>query len=245
MHRFIVDPRSVQDGLAEIRGPELHHLTRVLRLKTGDMVELIDPRGEILSGRLIAIDRSRARVEIISTRREHKDPGDLWLAVGILKGPRMDLIVEKAVEFGITTIIPLKSKHTNPGHYNAGRHERWQRLAAAACKQCGRAVPPEITEPMGLEKLLAESRDFTVRIMFYEGTGTVAAAKLIDLPWRKEGKRLGIIGPEGGFSREEADIARALGLTLAGLGHRVLRAETAAMAAMTLMRVFNDNQELE
>ncbi len=243
MHRFIIDPQAIKNGAVEIVGPELRHLNRVLRLKKGAMVELIDPEGNISAARLITVGKTRALVKIIATRRQKDDCVQTLLAVGILKGPRMDLIVEKAVEFGIGTLVPLLSEHANPGLYAPGRIQRWHRLAIAAGKQCGRAVPLTINEPTGLTDLLASNHDFTVRVLFHERGKTVRAARLIDLPWNKKGKKMAIIGPEGGFSQSEVNLARDMGVSLAGLGPRVLRAETAAMAAMTLMRVFTDQEE--
>jgi len=241
--RFLVPENGVRDGHAEISGPELRHLDLVLRLKKGARVELIEPGGQIHSGEIVSVGRNRARIKIIASRSESNKNSGIILAAGILKGPRMDLIVEKAVEFGIGTIIPLLSAHTNPAHYKPSRRERWQRLIAAACKQCGRTLPPTITEPREIETIVADPRQYPVKIMFYEGDDTVKASRLKGLDWDKEGDKLALIGPEGGFSKEEAELARQNGFTLAGLGSLTLRAETAAMAAMTIMRIFSDQDK--
>lgn len=237
--RFLVEPGAVKGNRAEVSGPELRHLRDVLRLRPGDEVELLDPRGAVLNAVIEEIGRRHAALQVTGRRDDRLD--DTCLAAGVLKGTRMDLVVEKAVEFGIRTLVPLMSRNSAAKTPHAGRIERWQRVAAAACKQCGRAVPLEIAAPTPLDLLLARTTGFSVGLMLHEKEEKTPARELAALPWDRAGLKIVLVGPEGGFSAGEAEAAARAGFFLVGLGQRVLRAETAAMAAMTIIRLFSND----
>ncbi len=238
LRRFLVNPDAIRGRTAEISGPELRHLKDVLRLRPGETVELLDPRGAIMTARIESLGRDRAILAITASRRA-EDTGRTCLAAGILKGARMDLVVEKAVEFGIGALIPLASRHTAAGRPRPGRMERWHRVASAACKQCGRATPLEITAPTELEELLERKDEFALGLMFHEKERKTRGSELAALPWGSAGVKIALVGPEGGFSSDETEKAARAGFVLVGLGRQVMRAETAAMAAMTIIRLFD------
>jgi 16S rRNA (uracil1498-N3)-methyltransferase len=160
------------------------------------------------------------------------------LALGLTKGEKIDFVVEKATELGVQKIIPFTSRYAVPKldeRKIAARAERWQKIALSATKQCGRTQAPEILPLCSVRELLARPWPDALKLFFWEKEAQQSPAQLHEqLP--AVASVLAAIGPEGGFSVEEAQLARAHGFALVRLGQRILRAETAAVAALSLVQ---------
>ena len=240
MARFFLPTQQMQDCRATLIGDELNHLRRVLRLRTEDRVVLFDDAGCEHEGIIRDLSEDRAEIEILrSYRVDNESPLKTILALGLTKGEKMDWVVEKATELGVHTILPFFSSYTVPKlneRKMAQRSERWQKIAVSAAKQCGRARIPEILALTEFRDLLnAVSRD-ALRLLFWEKE---CEQRLSELKETRTviSEVVVTIGPEGGFSAQEAAMALGQGFEAVGLGRRILRAETAAVAALAAVQL--------
>jgi len=181
-------------------------------------------------------------VRIVGVVASDEDPGKtVWVGQGILKGEKLDTVVQKCTELGVTRFSPFMSSRcqgkADPGQ-NRKKHERWQRIGLAACKQCLRPKLMQIDAPVSLADLLRES-DATVRLLFWEEEKEV---HLLDIPDLQKAQSVAVLlGPEGGFSCEEVDLARQLGWSTVSLGKRILRADTATLTAVSIVQFLIGN----
>jgi 16S rRNA (uracil1498-N3)-methyltransferase len=233
-----LDPSSARIVLPE---GEAHHVARVLRLRAGDEVRVFDGRGREWSARLVPSERpSATTVELVEEVAPVPEPSvRVTLAAGILKGDHMDAIVRDATMMGAAEIVPLITEHVmvpKKAWQGTAAFERWQRVAVASAKQCGRAVVPEIAAPIALDAVLAPGSGQTI-VMFVEPAVGVEATPVSRIPTPNDRILLVFIGPEGGWSAAEVTQARAAGATLAHLGPRTIRADAMATAALSAMRV--------
>jgi len=223
--RLFVPSTQAAGGRVRITGADLRHL-RTLRLGPGDVLVVFDEQGAEHEVRLERVGGREASAGIVATARPAREPPlALVLAPALLKGTKMDLVVEKATEIGVARIAAVRSRHT----IGAGHPERWHRIALAAAKQSGRTAVPVVDPPAALADLVRQPWP-GVRLICWEGE---RSARLSTLPPRAEAAIV-VVGPEGGFAKEEVEEARAHGFTVVGLAPRILRAETAALVAATL-----------
>jgi 16S rRNA (uracil1498-N3)-methyltransferase len=229
--RFVVATAALAGSQVVLEGSELRHL-RVRRVRVGDTVALTDGAGCERYGVLVALDRQRAVIELSATALVARElPVRLTLALALLKGDKTDLVVEKATELGAHAVVLFTSERT-VGRAGAERRERWTRLARSAAKQSGRAVVPSITGPIAFRDLLAATTD-PLRLVLWER----AAPGGLGSVWQESALPASVtvaVGPEGGFADTEIEAARAAGFLPVGLRSPILRAETAAIAAVTL-----------
>lgn len=237
MRRFLVDPRAIAGTLATLSAGEAHHIASVLRLQPGAEVELIDGQGLIYAGRLEIVDRAKVTVRLLSRQQEPEDAAPpLILLQALLKGKKMDMVVQKATELGVHTLQPLLTRYSEGRDNPARQAERWQRIMVEACKQCRRAQP----------MVIAPLTDLTVvalpeagpRILFWEGETTETLRPELLAP---PGPVFLLLGPEGGLHRQEAVAAREQGFRPVSLGRRILRAETATLAAVAIVLYLTGN----
>ncbi|MEJ5359988.1 MAG: RsmE family RNA methyltransferase [Desulfobacterales bacterium] len=238
MRFFYVAPSAVDGARAVVEGAEAAHARHVLRLSRGSEVGLVDGCGfeylavidRVLPGRLeLEVREKRPAAGIPSLR--------LGLAQGWLKEKKMDRLVRTLSELGAARFIPLSCARAvvrPAAGRSAFRRERWRRIAVEALKQCRRGNLLEVEEETSLERLLAVETDWEVRVLFWEEAATPLSAA--DLRGGEASSVLAVLGPEGGFSREEADAAAAAGFLVRRLGPRVLRADTAAAAAAAILQ---------
>lgn len=229
--QFIVGPESLVGNRATLTGPELHHL-RVRRLRVGSDVILCDGCGQQRYGTVLQIDRRQAVIGLTSTQPSvQESPLHLLLAQALLKSDKLDVVVEKATELGVSGLI-FFSCARSLGRVAAGREARWERVARSATKQCQRSSVPTIIGPISFDELLSQYTA-TLRLLFWEG-GPVDGLLAAQRAHPQTDSVLAVVGPEGGFSAAEAQRATAAGFRSVGLAHRILRAETAALVAVTL-----------
>jgi 16S rRNA (uracil1498-N3)-methyltransferase len=240
MGRFFLPTQQIQDRRATITGVELNHLRRVLRLRPQDRVVVFDDAGCEHEGIIRSLSEDRGEIEIIrSYQVNNESPLKTTLALGLTKGEKMDWVVEKATELGVHTVIPFVSGYTVPKlneRKMAQRSERWHKIALSAAKQCGRVRLPDILAFTEFRDLLeAVSRD-ALRLLFWEKECEQRLSELKETrPSINE--VMVMIGPEGGFSAHEAALALEQGFKAVRLGPRILRAETAAVTALSAVQL--------
>ena len=215
-----------------------HHLGRVLRLSDGAMVSLFDGSGPVWRARLRLSGGGPALAEVVAAiEGDRESPLRVVLGQGLSSGDRMDITVQKAVELGVAGIAPLATARAVvklSGERADRRREHWQRIAIAACEQCKRGVVPPVAEIRGLRDWLAGLPAEAPKWLLCAHQGQ----RLDDLPRPAPGQTGYLLaGPEGGFTEEERVLVIASGFAPVRLGPRVLRTETAAMAALAAMQV--------
>jgi 16S rRNA (uracil1498-N3)-methyltransferase len=226
---FVADDLTV-DALIVPTGGQSHYLLNVMRLAPGDDVLLFNGRDGEWRARAVEVSKRACRLHVLASARGQETGPDLDLLVALVKRSRLETIVEKAAELGARRVRPVLTERTNADHTNTARLVA---IAIEAAEQTGRMDVPEILGPQDLESLLAAwSGDR--RVMFCDEAGECAPA--VDaLAGAAGGAWAVLIGPEGGFSAAERARIRALpGVVPVSLGPRILRADTAAIAAMTL-----------
>ncbi len=232
--RFAAAAPPGPDGLVFIAGAELHHLRDVMRLRAGAPLAILTPDGAEYSGTLIGYDRRRAIARTVSRRDAPAHTAPLALAAAIIKGPRMDVLVEKAAELGAAELWPVLCARSVVRAAGSERLARWRRIAAAAAKQSLAERPMEVRAPHEFADLIRTAPRDTLRIICAIGAGPLGTL----LARMKPRKILIACGPEGDFTGAERDGARAAGFVEAGLGPNRLRSETAAIAALSIAADF-------
>jgi 16S rRNA (uracil1498-N3)-methyltransferase len=238
MSRFYVPTPQIEKGMLRIEGNEVKHIRRVLRLKAGDEIIVFDSLGKEYEGTIIEETTSSVVIKIQNIFLSKRDsPLDVTLAQSLLKGEKMDYLIQKATELGVKEIIPFFSSRSVPLLEKSGRlkrHHRWGRIAIEASKQCGRGVVPKIEPLQDYSEMLQLASPGSLRLILWEREG----GQLKEVLERsKEKTRIFfIIGPEGGFSQEEVEEAKRAGFIPVTLGRRILRAETASLCLLSILQ---------
>lgn len=222
------------DGESATLSPEeSHHLTRVLRAKVDEHVELFDGAGHVHEGRIEEI-RSGA-VQVIFTGEKHSQERiSPWitLAVAPPKGQRMDTLVQMAQEIGLDELLPVVTERAIERKLSGKRTERWRRVAVAAAKQSGADFLIQFSPAANLKTLLGKSREWDLRLILQTGLDCVNLSEFLEE--QPQPKRILLaVGPEGGFTEEEISLARDSGFAAVSLPAHTLRVETAAVFALS------------
>jgi 16S rRNA (uracil1498-N3)-methyltransferase len=208
----------------QIDGPPAHYLGNVLRLKQGQELLLFDGSSGEWLARIEVLRKGRITVQVVERTRQPEVIPDVWLAFAPVKRAQTDWLVEKATELGVARLLPVITQRTIVDRVKL---DRLQAIAVEAAEQCGRTRLPEIADPVPLARLLAE-REPGRPLYFADETGGAPLQEAL-----KRGPATILVGPEGGFAEEERAAVRASsGATAISLGPRILRAETAALAAL-------------
>lgn len=226
-------------GPLRLGGPAHRYLARVLRLPVGARITLFDGAGHEASATITTIDDEAGALDVAvdaPAAAVLATPGlELTLLCALLKGDKLELVIQKATELGATRIVPILTSRAVvrlDGVRAGQRTIRWRSIAAEAARQSGRADVPEVTEPLALEDALASSSPAGPRLFVDEEARDRPLARALD----GDAPAVTVaIGPEGGWSDEERAAAARAGFTPVGLGPRTLRAETAAIAAVTVV----------
>lgn len=239
MRRFLVRPDAIEGRRVRFDKDETHHLRRVLRLGPGAVVEVADGTGHVYAVRLETLDPEGATGAIVESGTPGREsPCAITLAQAVLKGERMDWLVQKATELGVTRIVPLLTERV-VARPTGGRPARWARIAREAVKQCGRPVTPVVESPRPFDALLGEVSSHDVAWLSWEGGGVPLAAAAREAG--RPGRVMLLVGPEGGLNRAEVERAVAAGARVVGLGPRILRAESAGLVVVALCQhLFGD-----
>lgn len=233
--RFYISPDSIRDEVAILPPDQAHHLRDVLRIRSGEEVEVFDGSGNGYAG-VVELQDSKVRVCGLKRLSSQEWPVSLILAAALIKSAKFELVLQKATELGVDEILPLNTRLSDiriPDAKIPARLERWKRIIQEASKQCRRHASPHIHSPCDFENFL-KSADFSSfpRFLFYE-----KAQKL----WRPDPETFSrklvlCIGPEGGWEDREIELARAADCQIVSLGPWTLRAETASIAAISILQ---------
>ncbi len=240
MRRFYIDKSAIKAGKIMISGKEAHHIKDVIRLKPGDRFIGLDGAGKSYTLRITEIGAGvKAEIEKVSSR--HIDTPNILLACALPKKSKIDYIIEKATELGVTDIVPMVTSHTIvkvDKVSGLNKHRRWKSLALEASKQCGRDTLPTIhgvTDFKDVMKLI-EKLDYKNRLIPYV---CESALHIKDALSKKQDSTAVFIGPEGDFSKEEIALAEEYGFKTVSLGELVLKVDTAAIFAISLIHSIN------
>lgn len=232
-----------QDACITLPAAEAHHLNRVLRLQVGDTIVAFDGAGSEWHLQLTRVADQHVQARVLSSHHAKAIVStSIILGQAVPKSTKMDLIVEKCSELGLTTLVPLYTDHTVGRDVPERRHNRlarWQRIAAAAAKQCGRPTLLDIQPPQSLSEFCVHYRSVPAKILCWEGESQRGVRQLLETltdPGQAPGQVVVLIGPEGGWSDSEVAMSRTHGFIPISLGPYVLRTETAAIAITSLIR---------
>ncbi len=236
MRRFYIDKNAIKADQVVISGKEAHHIKDVIRLKPGDRFIGFDGAGRSYTLRILdcVMDVS-AKIEKVSSSKIAIP--EILLCCALPKKGKMDYIIEKATELGVTDIVPMITSHTIvkvDKVSGLNKHRRWKKVALEASKQCGRDTLPTIHGVTNFKDALkmTEKLGYKNRLMPYVCESTV---HIKDALCKKQGKTAIFIGPEGDFSEEEIVIAKDYGFKTVSLGELVLKVDTAAIFAISLI----------
>lgn len=247
MRRFFTEPHNINGTVAVIL-EDATHITRVLRMNVGDEVLIFDGTGYEYTARLISVDKERCEAEILSSRFSEQEPSvSVTIYQGIPKSGKMEGIIQKSVELGVYSIVPVSMDRCvaklDGGKKEAEKIKRWNKIAVEAAKQCGRGILPKVENAVSFDEAIAKMADTELAIMPYEMLGHMGQASLKEVLSQNKASEIAvIIGPEGGFSDSEAEKAKAAGISLVGLGTRILRTETVSSAI--LAAIMYENNEM-
>ncbi len=236
---YFIQSTQITGKQVHIKGELAHHLRNVLRFRTGDTLEVVDE------------NRCRYRITLddltphqllahILTADEPKDfPSlEITLAQSLLKNPKMDWVLQKATELGVTSLLPIITERTvvRPSMERTSHQiERWTRIAREAAQQCGRLDIPSVGGLIHFPELCQRSSSVDHKLLLWEQGSEHSLRSLFPLHQTVRSVLL-VVGPEGGFSPQEVELARKAGFTIASLGQRILRSETASLAALAILQ---------
>ena len=228
MANFYIDKSDITENCAIITGEEAQHISRVLRMKKGDNVTLCDGEGTFYEAILSDFSDKSVTAEITSLRKAETEPEvKLTIFQGVPKNPKLETIVQKLTEIGAVKIVPVDTKRAVAKLDKSAKVDRLRKIAREAAKQSKRGIVPEVTHSMSFKKAVEAASEAELSIIAYEEEVETSLKMALS---GKSPKTVSVmIGPEGGFEREEVDFAKGKGLVSVTLGKRILRTETAPL----------------
>jgi 16S rRNA (uracil1498-N3)-methyltransferase len=244
LSRVHVDTPLAAGQRVAVEGAAANHVARVLRLRAGDAITLFNGTGTEFAGSIAELRRDSVVVEVKEQRAAKREsPLSLTLAQGISRGERMDWILQKATELGGSRIVPLFTERSVvrlDARQAQKKLHHWRGIAIAACEQCGRNTVPEITSPLHIFEFVSSAASDQTRLLL-----SPSGEKSIEEVSAAASGITVLIGPEGGLTDTEQDVVLRSGFTPVRMGPRILRTETAAIAALTILQHrFGDLREL-
>ncbi len=240
MRRFFTEPQNISGETACIL-EDASHITRVLRMESGERILLFDGSGWEYIAELTKIDAKECHATILKKIYSEQEPRtEVTIFQGIPKTGKMESIIQKSVELGVTAIVPTALERCvsklEPGKKETEKLKRWNKVSLEAAKQCGRGKVPKVLPPVTLDEAIKQMMSMDLSLMPYELLGHQGECSLKQALSSKDFTSVGIlIGPEGGFSDAEAERAKDAGITLVGLGKRILRTETVSSAMLSMI----------
>ena len=239
-HRYYIDSISGEDIV--IRGQDAVHIFKVMRYRECDVIVLSDREGHDYTARIMQASDDEIICRMLEKRDNPADPvRKLTLFMALPKGDKMEMIVQKCCELGAVRIVPFVSRYcvAQKSKKDENKTARYNRISEEACKQCGRSIPMEVTRTRSFREMLALLKEYDKRILFYEH----GKKRLTDTDLSHSENVAIIIGSEGGFSEEEALQMEQAGCENVVLGQRILRCETAAIAATAMTMLLMGEME--
>ncbi|MBF0118621.1 MAG: 16S rRNA (uracil(1498)-N(3))-methyltransferase [Desulfobacterales bacterium] len=243
MNRFYLDKSKLTKDFAIIEGSEARHIISVLRLNKGDKVTVFDGNSVEYEAIIDNVSLNRVELLLISKKISSKESFiKITVAQALLKDKKMDTLIRQLTELGITEWLPFVAKRSVPKptcSSSKNRLERWQKITIEALKQCDRNNLPTVSDIISFDNVLEHSLEYDLKIIFWEQEIQSLYSMISDI--KKVDKIIIIMGPEGGFSIEEIELAKEHGFIVGSLGPRILRAETATIAACSIIQyLFGD-----
>lgn len=242
MPRFFTTPAALASEPVRITGADAHHMQRVLRLRVGEELTVCDTQGTDCRCVIDAFEDDAVILRVLERTATVSEPTSaITLYQGLPKGDKLEWIIQKAVELGVCRVVPVvtaRSIAKIDDKSAAKKQERWQKIAAEAAGQSGRGCIPTVEAPLSWKQALERWKAENV-IAFYEGGG-----RPLDTLVDRSTRQLSIVvGPEGGFAPEEIAALEQAGAHIATLGKRILRCETAPLAALAILMQLTGNME--
>ena len=239
MHKFFTPSEYVFGNYAKIIGDDVKHIYKVLRLSEGEEVVLNDCNGTEYLAKINEVTKSEVILDIVKKLDLNNESNiEIVLFQGMPKAQKMDLIVQKGTELGITKFVPLITDRVDvklKGDFK--KLDRLNRIALEACKQSKRSIIPRVLEPIKINDLIKEIKEFDLLIVPYENKEDFGIKSLMKDLDKNSIKRIGIVvGPEGGFEEAEIEKLKTEGAYIITLGKRILRTETAGFVATSLIQ---------
>ena len=238
MARFYVPHPQIENGILRIEGNEVRHIRKVLRLREGDGVFVFDGSGREYEGTIVEEGPFSVSILVQTIFSSEKESTlEITLAQSLLKGEKMDYLVQKATELGVKRIVPFISSRSIPLLEKSKRLERrrrWEKIAIEASKQCGRGVLPKIDPLKDYPQILETVPMESLKLILWEKGGEKLKGILKKL--ERESRIFFIVGPEGGLSEEEVEEAKKGGFVPVTLGERILRSETASLCLVSILQ---------
>lgn len=242
MQHFFISPEQVEDGYVRIFGEDVNHMVNVLRMRQGEAFMANDGCGKEYYCILEQLRTDAVLAKIAYVRAgEQELPCPITLYQGLPKGDKLELIIQKTVELGVTRIVPVSMKRcvVKLDEKKAeSKRARWQAISEAAAKQSGRGIIPEVSRPMSFKEAMREASEADAKLFPYElaGTESPMAVTREKLSGIRPGQSVAVfIGPEGGFDDAEVELARKTGYEPITLGKRILRTETAGLYVLSVL----------
>ena len=236
MRRFFVKSEQIWENVITITGDDARHIRAVLRMRPGDELTVCDGAGLDYLCRIMQIEEELVTVEIQDAIASYTEPQTkITLFQGVPKGDKMDLVVQKCVELGVTDIFPVSCSRSvaKLDKKEDKKIQRWQKIAEAAAKQSGRGIVPRVGHVLTFREAVIASKALDAQVIPYENEKRTGIREFAQ---GFSGQTLGLfIGPEGGFSPEEMYLAECNGMVPVTLGKRILRTETAGLVALALL----------
>lgn len=241
MRNFFLGANPVFGDTATITGELYRHMARVLRLKQGSEVKLIDDAGRHLCGTIDEVGAKSLTVRITSTLNASEQEQSLRITLyqGLPKGEKLDLILQKCTELGVAEVVTFDAARSIVklrGERSAGRLERCEKIVQEAARQSGRPSAPRVSIGGSLDAVLREAHQ-AVKLLLWEGEQTARLRDSLEAYGSPESVAI-VVGPEGGLSDEEVEQAIACGFTPVSLGRRILRTETAGLAVLSILQFY-------
>jgi len=231
MPRLYLNSIPTDEKTIFITGEESRYIRNVLRMGAGDEFTVFDSTGAHFKAEIKRVGKTSVVAELMEALPPAEEPAHkLVLLQGILKGRKMDYVIQKATELGVAEIVPVATSRSQVRETR--KHDRWQKIALEASRQSWRTTVPEVAEPATFKDYLEGASQLRGCIFWEEGGASLKKMKFE----ASEEPFVIAIGPEGGFTAQEVEIARAKGLEVGSLGNRILRAETAAVSAVTIVQ---------
>ena len=241
MHRFFLPPSWVQGNEVTVTGPQAHQIARVLRMRTGDVIVVLDNSGWEIETRLTAVDRSLVKGEVLHRRLAGGEPRiKISIYQGMLKSNRFEFVLQKCTELGLVEFVPIISDRCVISDLDAvdRKRRRWEWIIQEAAEQSHRARKPALRSPMLFPQACEVARNSrALSLLPWEGEDHVTLGDMLrNAPAGSEDRwpplSVGLfVGPEGGFTEDEAVTAQRYGVVPVTLGPRILRSETAGLVA--------------
>ena len=236
MYHFFVSEEQINGENAYIEGSDVNHIANVLRMKPGEEL-LISVKGDWdYLCKIDDIETDRVNLKVLESMEQRELPVNITLLQGIPKSDKLEMIIQKAVELGVSEIIPVKTKRVVvkiEEKKQASKANRWNAIAESAAKQSKRSIIPKVSEPMSIDNALEIVKDFGVKLIPYENADGIDKTRKI-LDSMDKTKNIAVfIGPEGGFEEAEVERIKNSGFEVITLGKRILRTETAGLALLS------------